>query len=324
MPNWGKWALLLACVVVACVLVVRLTRDNEPSYQGRSLSEWLSAYEKADTGTALAKEAPAAIQQIGTNALPCLLEWIRYERPKKGIRPALARLLRLMPQALRSDALTSWAYDERGASRARSGIRGFMILRDDQTRPAIPELARLLSDPRSTDFSRSIIVALAFAGEDAIPALSAYMANTNAAQRLHVVWACGLAAIVRTNMVPPLVEWLGHTDPKVRAAAAFALGQLAYSATPPQMAINALIGCLRANSDPSVRVAAIDAIAKYADAEDVQAAVPSLLEMIGQPDLQVRAAATRALSEIAPQALTNAPPAPGLLTVPTPGTGAHE
>jgi hypothetical protein len=307
MPNWVKWSAVLAVVLLIGVLAAFVTREKEPAYQGRSLSEWLSAYDQANA-TAPAKEAEAAIQQIGTNALPCLLECVRYERPKRGIRPALAHLLRVMPHAFRRQALVEWAYDERGASRAGRGIMAFAILREDQARPAIPELARLLSDPRSTNISRSIVVALAFAGEDAIPALSAYLANTNAAHRLHVVFACGSAAMFRTNMVPPLVEWLGHTDPEVRAAVAFQLGQLAPFTTQPQMVINALIGCLRANSDPSVRVAAIDAIAKYADAEDAQATVPSLLEMAGQPDLEVRAAATSALAEIAPQTLTNAPP----------------
>jgi hypothetical protein len=322
MPKWLKWSVFLACVLLIGVLAATLTRETEPSYQGRSLSKWLSADDQADAGTAPAKEAAAAIRQIGTNALPYLLECVRYETPKTGIRPAVANLLRLMPRALRSRALTSWALDERGASRARSGIMAFAILREDQARPAIPELARLLSDPRSTNISRSIIVALAFAGEDAIPALSAYLATTNAVYRLDLVHACGAAAMFRTNMVPPLVEWLGHADPEARAAVAFQLGFLVPFTTQPQMVINALIDCLRANSDPSVRVAAIDAIAKYA--EDARAAVPSLLEMVGQPDRQVREAATNALMEIAPEALTNSPPAPGQLTVPTPGTGFDE
>ena len=36
-----KWVLVLAGVVLAITLIAWLTRDREPSYQGKSLGEWV-------------------------------------------------------------------------------------------------------------------------------------------------------------------------------------------------------------------------------------------------------------------------------------------
>jgi hypothetical protein len=305
MPNWVKWSAILAVVLLIGVLAATLTRETEPSYQGRTLSEWLLAYGPAGSGTAPKKEAEAAIRQIGTYALPCLLEWICYETPKTGIRPAVANLLRLMPQALRIHVLMNWANDERRLSRADGALWGFGVLRDE-ARPAIPELARLLTDPRSTNATRKVIFALAFIGKEAIPVFSDYLANTNSPHRLDVVHACQGVALYASDMVPPLVQWLGHVDPKIRVESAHALRFLASHNRTPDLVIQGLTDCLRTNTDPRFRVVSMEALGQYG--HDAVAAVPLLMEMIGQPDLQVRAAAAKALSEIAPEALTNAPP----------------
>ena len=48
----------------------------EPEYGGKSLTDWLKLYQKADEGTSDERQATAAVRSIGTNALPQLVKWV--------------------------------------------------------------------------------------------------------------------------------------------------------------------------------------------------------------------------------------------------------
>src|ERR1043165_424132 len=74
------WLILLGILVLAGLIVVVVGLDREPSYGGRNLSEWVWCLAPTAQPSALA-EAEDAIRRIGTNALPCLLKWVEYERP---------------------------------------------------------------------------------------------------------------------------------------------------------------------------------------------------------------------------------------------------
>ena len=69
------WVLVLAGVFV----VVCSSREREPEYGGKRLSEWVDRY-SGEFGD-LTWEADRAIRQIGTNGIPCLLKWLGYETP---------------------------------------------------------------------------------------------------------------------------------------------------------------------------------------------------------------------------------------------------
>ena len=78
MAKRRKRVILLACGVLALGLLWQVLRDREPSYQGRTLSEWVEqvgpAYLWNDSD-----EEVKAVRAIGTNAIPTILKWIRYE-----------------------------------------------------------------------------------------------------------------------------------------------------------------------------------------------------------------------------------------------------
>src|SRR4051812_32664897 len=78
---------LLVCGVIGLIV---LPRDKEPSYQGKTLTEWMNIYCWPSNPTVAdmfprkiffegsevrQKEAADAIRQIGTNAIPTFLEW---------------------------------------------------------------------------------------------------------------------------------------------------------------------------------------------------------------------------------------------------------
>jgi len=62
------WLILLGILVLVASIVIVVRPDPEPSYGGRSLSEWVARL-AADQPSAV-KGAEEAIQHIGTNALP--------------------------------------------------------------------------------------------------------------------------------------------------------------------------------------------------------------------------------------------------------------
>src|SRR5580765_6800100 len=64
--------LMLVVLVLGGVLVAVFgRREREPEYGGKRLSEWVKKLPGED--------AEKGIREIGTNALPYLLKWIRYE-----------------------------------------------------------------------------------------------------------------------------------------------------------------------------------------------------------------------------------------------------
>lgn len=52
------------------------TWSAEPEYGGKSLTEWLHLYQKADENTSDERQAVAAVRTIGTNGLSQLVKWV--------------------------------------------------------------------------------------------------------------------------------------------------------------------------------------------------------------------------------------------------------
>src|SRR6266478_5031865 len=77
---------LLVGAGAAVVVSLAWPRQREPEYKGRKLSEWAflvtGPFPYHDSAFPKMPEAEEAIRQIGTNALPWLLRWIRFDHPK--------------------------------------------------------------------------------------------------------------------------------------------------------------------------------------------------------------------------------------------------
>jgi hypothetical protein len=95
-----KIVLAIVLVAIAGAIAWQILRTREPSYQGRSLGSWLTAYypvtqktpatERARKAEEMRK-AHEAVRQIGTDALPTLL---RMQRPDIHITPHAPASLR--------------------------------------------------------------------------------------------------------------------------------------------------------------------------------------------------------------------------------------
>src|SRR5262245_47282072 len=77
----------MATLLAVGLAVLVWPREQEPSYGGRALSEWLAVYARGqnaaatDSETRESERAATAVRAIGTNAVPILLRWMDFKMP---------------------------------------------------------------------------------------------------------------------------------------------------------------------------------------------------------------------------------------------------
>ena len=165
------WVALLGVGVAAVVALVAALalRPAEPRYGGRALSEWVRGYRPGSAegsewvrgyapGDRIYQQCNAAVQQIGTNAVPFLLEWMQYERPAWK-RTAYELIHRLIPRVK-----PSWKLKDTKRERADGTVQAFFALGDKATN-AIGDLAKLMNDPAREDVTFRAAIVLASLGK---------------------------------------------------------------------------------------------------------------------------------------------------------------
>jgi hypothetical protein len=175
--------LIAGFILVVIGLVAFWPGGREPQYQGKKLSEWidiagsnLSGPDLAILGESgnfntisnvLALEAVRAVRSIGSNALPCLVSWIAYERP--AWREKALRVYEILPARLQSNKVENWIFGT-GETRRTLAILGFVILQRDAG-PAVPGLVRIVEDSKSQRCQYDALVCLRMVGAAARPAV---------------------------------------------------------------------------------------------------------------------------------------------------------
>jgi HEAT repeat protein len=224
--------------------------NNEPEYEHKPLSYWLRAYELSRDDEPRQAEVEHAIRQIGTNAIPYLLEHIRDENPEWI--GTVARVVSQLPGPIYS----WWSSLEHRWDRRSQAEVGLQILGPDLA-PAVPRLIELMDDRYLRD---PVIEALASVGPAAGPGLITVLTNricpehqrgaaawalelmgTNANQYIPelkaalreqpdascmVVWAIAEVATKKEAVIPVLVEALHSPRYKIRRAGINCLGNL--------------------------------------------------------------------------------------------------
>jgi hypothetical protein len=128
--HWKKLALLLGAALAACVLIGIFNSDPEPSYQGRTLSNWL-ANPTGDQDLYV-----EALRHMGTNALRYLVNWGCTPTPRWR---AYIEQLCHSHKSLVPNRLTHWA--EKDSARVSATYRAFSLLRTNAY-SVLPELNR--------------------------------------------------------------------------------------------------------------------------------------------------------------------------------------
>ena len=179
------YLLILLGVVVAGVLVaVFASREREPEYGGKKLSEWVQMcgidYESP--------QAKKAILQIGSNAVPYLVKWIRYEPP------SWKEKLYAVVNKASSSLKFSYRLTDSEEFLAYGSMRALLVL-GPEAHGAVRDLTKVMYDPKTT-----------ISANRALTVLSVVVMKTS-----------------DRRVVPALQEMLNDPNPKVRAFATHGL-----------------------------------------------------------------------------------------------------
>lgn len=194
---------------------------NEPQYQGRYLSEWLSDPRVWSPGVEFADEAgKQAVRTIGTNGLPYYLEWLHYEPGKLRLTIGNSWVHRWGANV---PAYSNWLNPPE-QWQAHFGFRGFEILGTNAV-SAIPELTLMLNDTTKPYTWQRALGALYVIGPQAIPVLKAALADTNRIERWQIASAIRyLGNNGHSNAcLPILAEALYDHEAEVRREATLAM-----------------------------------------------------------------------------------------------------
>jgi hypothetical protein len=169
-------AIRLSLLAFAGLISFEVRADPaEPVARGHTLSYWLehSISRANDADRQLADQATEAIREMGTNALPALLVWLRYEpsQTKTEVMDFLRRMRRTTYGRWIPPELTY----ENGPPPAHVG---FYIL-GPLAAPAIPELGEMANDSARPLVASRALQALLSIGPAALPTVEARLAKTN-------------------------------------------------------------------------------------------------------------------------------------------------
>lgn len=295
MRRRKKILIAIACALSIAALVLAVRPEHEPSYDGRPLSEWLDVFccRKPERPTYDEREKAAqAIRRMGTNAIPTLLRWISYD-PTPARQKALT-LLRKLPRPLQPRFL--WERQ----TRAFETQAAFYTL-GPAARSAIPELTRLATTSSSEDRVYLCSRALSYIGPEALPAMLAIISDPQCKARDDPIPMLFTFRTEARAAVPFLVTCLDDKDDAVACAAAEVLGDLALSNS---VVVPALAASLQ-STNAARRAHAARGLAGFG--REAETVAPQLQQFLTDPSQSTRDEVRRALEQIAPEVITNAP-----------------
>jgi hypothetical protein len=178
--------ILLATGAVLATSAFYFAGPSQPQYKGLPLSTWLSQY-AAPSPNPQRKEAELAIQNMGTNAIPLLLQWIDYQPPQWRTKVA-----RSFP---RIQKIAPWLFSPTPRqTRALNATFGFAALGTNAA-AAVPTLANLMSKTNRPSSHRNAVYALCAIGTPALPNLAAALRNKDPEVTFLYQWATNTPSI---------------------------------------------------------------------------------------------------------------------------------
>jgi len=290
--------IFLAVVLVVLVWQVLRPRESEPIYKGKTLSQWEAEKKPTDFDPSISTPAIDALRQMGTNALPYLIQDLRSKDALFWRKlPRSAYSLRLIIRIRLMCGPPAWERQDRAIY--------FLKALGSMAKPAIPALSECLDRPEIAEQSADILghydsIGRVGLGTEATPPLLKAMTNGNASVRRIAANALGLLKTKPDLVVPALIHALKDPSPEVRSMAARSFGGYKTEAA---SIVPALIDTLD-DTDSYVRQGTLWMLGMYGGR--ASASVPKLLFLLKDPDFQVRKEATNALKLIDPEAAAKA------------------
>ncbi len=292
------------CIAAAGAVTLLATRTQEPRYDGKNLSYWVSQYDQISPDPEAHSRAGNAISHIGTNALPLLLARMRQEYRPGKLRRAATSILAQTPSQLVPDSVMEWAREDSKSAAADRAAFAFRAL-GRTALPAMSELINMMNDPSNPRTAKRAQYALAQIGPEALPVLLETLRNPAASNRVAAALYIGKVPHLTTNAglaIPVLMHCLKDANPAVQN---LCIEALAKARPEPGLVVPALLELLRTSTVPSTRTRVVAAISTFGPS--AVAAQPDLITALTDSDPSVRREATNALHLIAPGFLTNGP-----------------
>src|SRR5438552_346415 len=218
MRKRRKCVLFVLVGLMGAGLVVALRPSGEPVYGGKRLSEWVLRYARGMyVSNRRQFERGDPIGQIGTSAIPYLLQWIEYEPPawKSKLYDAVGSTL--------AKVNVGWEREDQREVLADGAANAFGAL-GPGAKSAIPELARIAKNHRAPQSATRAVTALGYLGKDALAPLLAVVTNQQAG-KLRGFAAVSLKELGTNALpaVPILIQCLGDNGGGVLEGAVMAL-----------------------------------------------------------------------------------------------------
>jgi HEAT repeat protein len=243
-----------------------------------------------------------AIREIGTNAIPFLVDWIATPpsgRLRAGIQTVVARL----PASIANNPAIADVIIDKSQYRVNLGWHGFAVL-GPAAASAIPRLVDIVNATSASGPSQNAASALAYVGPQALEPLT-----TIARTPHHPAGVAAMRSISwviermpdRSAAVPFVISITQDTNTEVPFLAIQTLALFAHC----EAARAAVNGCTQTltNSNPQLRVAAAHTLGSFGT--NALPAIPELVRALKDNDPNVRATAQMTLRGIAPEALIN-------------------
>lgn len=249
--------------VIFCLVVAHSARAAEPVYNGKPLSEWLLILKIGSTSTGErveGTEAMEAVRQMGTNAIPTLLDilgatdqnkwWVLSRLKSKGFQEMYHN--RNVPTG-----------DLQDTAAQGLGILGTNAI------STIPQLSKLFGRVETCKHAALVLAGL---GPDGYAVLTNGLHNSNADIRGVTLWTIGERSSIDSNTVTRImIAALNDPDSDNRVSAVRYLG-----GKDPAVAIPVLLPLLDNNKDYNSDIVG-RALSSYGPAAKI--AIPKLLSL---------------------------------------------
>ena len=270
LKKFFKIELIAAGLVLAGCVLYFLNPSDEPTHNGRTLTEWVDELPPLPTRVDDDSEPARAIRAMGTNALPRLIPMVRL--PGRGVSQQILDTFESLPM------IQPVPY-----GRAMKAAYAFRFL-GSNANSAIPELSRMFY---AEDHPLWANVALANIEPEGVNVLIEAASNPKLEIRKAAIDAFIFAKPSAALHVPMLIHTARDADLFIRHAAASALGNATQA---PDLALPALTNLLF-DTNKSVRIRAM--VSLGIQAESATNAIPVLLSLTNDPDPDVRKMASQ-------------------------------
>ncbi|MDB6021628.1 MAG: repeat-containing protein [Pedosphaera sp.] len=228
-------ALVVAVILLVAGLRVYLPLASEPKFQGRRVSYWFKEYcgsgQNGNYDWIREREALAALQKMGTNAVPYLLEQAFSIREDSAAKSNLYRFINEAPR--------SWGLPLLVNARTMCEEAPFAL--EELKPPAgqiLPLLQKHLKSTSQFERNQALIIlgTVGDGAEQAVPYLAKGLEDTNGHTRLIAMQSLGWIGPRAEASVPALIEVLkespGTNHAGMGLRAAITLGKIGGAAVP--------------------------------------------------------------------------------------------